>query len=98
MCVSYGIEVDEESTGIDYIQIAEESLTVFSEIFVPGKYLVETFPILRHVPGWMPGAAFKRNSTAWKRIHSRLVEIPWMKTKEALVRGTDYRRVSVQSI
>ncbi|KAF8910615.1 cytochrome P450 [Gymnopilus junonius] len=27
---------------------------------VPGKYLVDTFPILKHVPDWMPFATFKK--------------------------------------
>ncbi|KAI0767232.1 CyP450 monooxygenase [Fomes fomentarius] len=85
MRVSYGIEVDEES--VDYLKIAEDVLALFSDIFVPGKYLVETFPILRHVPDWMPGAAFKRNGKAWKTVTSKIVEIPWMTTKEALAKG-----------
>ncbi|KAI0767204.1 cytochrome P450 [Fomes fomentarius] len=85
MRVSYGIEVDDES--VDYLKIAEDVLALFSDIFVPGKYLVETFPILRHVPDWMPGAAFKRKRTTWKRVNSHLVEVPWMTTKEALAQG-----------
>ena len=58
MRVTYGINIDEDPE--DYLTIAEEVMTIFSEAFAPGRYLVETFPILRFVPSWMPGAGFKR--------------------------------------
>ena len=84
MRVSYGIEVDEES--IDYLEMAETVLAIFSDVFLPGKYLVETFPSLRFLPSWMPGAGFKRDGKAWTKAVYRLVEIPWKQTKEAMVR------------
>lgn len=30
---------------------------------VPGKYLVELFPVLQNLPGWFPGAGFKRDAS-----------------------------------
>ncbi|KAI0753233.1 cytochrome P450 [Daedaleopsis nitida] len=86
MRVSYGIEVDEES--VDYLKMAEDVLALFSSVFVPGKYLVDTFPILRFVPEWMPGAAFKRDGKAWTQVVYRLVEIPWKKAMDVMNEGT----------
>ncbi|RPD69162.1 cytochrome P450 [Lentinus tigrinus ALCF2SS1-7] len=85
MRISYGIAVDEEPT--DYIQIAEDTLAIFSSVFVPGKFLVETIPILRFVPAWMPGAQFKRNGREWTKIVYRLVELPWKRAMDAMKDG-----------
>ncbi|KAH9937827.1 cytochrome P450 [Epithele typhae] len=65
MRVTYGIEVDEDET--DYLTMAENVVAIFSSVFKPGKYLVEVFPVLRHLPSWMPGAGFKRDGASGPR-------------------------------
>ena len=84
MRVTYGINIDEDPE--DYLTIAEEVMTIFSEAFAPGRYLVETFPILRFVPSWMPGAGFKRSGKVWTKVVEKLVVIPWKTTMKAMVR------------
>ena len=86
MRISYGIEVDEEAT--DYIKMAEDTLAIFSYVFVPGKFLVETFPILRFVPAWMPGAKFKRDGKEWVKTVYKLVEHPWQQTMDVMKDGS----------
>ena len=39
---------------------------IMDKAYTPGKYLVEVFPFLQHVPQWMPGAQFKRYVAVWK--------------------------------
>ncbi len=85
MRISYGIEVDEEP--VDYLQMAEDTLAIFTSVFVPGKFLVETFPVLRFVPAWMPGAQFKRDGKVWVKTAYKLVELPWKCTMDAVKRG-----------
>ncbi|KAI0357867.1 cytochrome P450 [Trametes cingulata] len=86
MRISYGIDVDKESTP--YLAIAEEAVAIFSDAFVPGKYLVEVFPILRFVPSWFPGAEFKRKCMAWTRVVNRLRNAPWEASVRAMKEGT----------
>lgn len=85
MRISYGIDVDKEK--VPYLTIAEDAMQTFSDAFVPGKYLVETFPLLRFLPSWFPGAKFKREGTAWTPIVSRLRDTPWDATVAAMVRS-----------
>ncbi|TFK85641.1 CyP450 monooxygenase [Polyporus arcularius HHB13444] len=85
MRISYGIEVDEDP--VDYLTMAEDTLAIFSSVFVPGKFLVETFPVLRFVPAWMPGAQFKRDGKEWVKTVYKLVELPWKCTMDAVNRG-----------
>ena len=83
MRIAYGIEVD---AGHDkYLKIVEEGLAVFSAALVPGKYLVETFPILRHVPEWFPWATFKKDGAVWKQAVLAVLHEPWKAAIEMIV-------------
>lgn len=83
MRVVYGIEVDKEP--VDYLQIAEDMMTILSETLQPGKYFIELLPFLRHLPSWVPGATVKRKGVAWRRVVWKLVEQPWKFVKVAVV-------------
>lgn len=83
MRVVYGIEVDE--VPVDYLKMAEDTMTIFSEAFQPGKHLMETLPSLRHLPSWMPGATVKRDGAAWRPVVRKLVEQPWKYAMAAMV-------------
>ncbi|PIL29259.1 cytochrome P450 [Ganoderma sinense ZZ0214-1] len=86
MRVVYGIEVDEDS--VDYLKIAEDTMSIFSEAFQPGRFLIETLPFLRHLPSWVPGATVKLKGVAWRPVVWRLVEEPWKYAMAAMKEGT----------
>ena len=75
MDVVYGMRDADENDK--YITIAERGAAVFSEVAAPGRYLVELFPALAHVPAWLPGAQFKRDAAKWARDMTTLREVPW---------------------
>ncbi|PIL29308.1 cytochrome P450 [Ganoderma sinense ZZ0214-1] len=75
MRVVYGLEVDEEP--VDYLKMAEETMAIFSETLLPGKYIIEFLQFLRYLPSWVPGAAVKSKGPAWRQVVWRLVEEPW---------------------
>ncbi|KAI0819310.1 cytochrome P450 [Trametes gibbosa] len=86
MRISYGIVLD----GLHdrYVDIVEAALAVFSAAFIPGKYLVETFPSLSRLPTWFPGSGFKREGSAWSPIVHRLRDIPYEHTLAKIEDGT----------
>ncbi|KAL7284540.1 hypothetical protein ACG7TL_001832 [Trametes sanguinea] len=86
MRVSYGIDVAEENDP--YVAAVEEGVATFNEAFVPGAFLVETFPILRHIPSWFPGGGFKRIAAEWQKIAHNMRDAPFNKTLEAIKKGT----------
>ena len=53
----------------------------------PGKYLIETLPILQYVPPWFPGATVQKLIVYWRSTLIRLKEEPYRRVKEALVRA-----------
>ncbi|KAH6917898.1 cytochrome P450 98A3 [Coprinopsis sp. MPI-PUGE-AT-0042] len=55
--ISYGFEDVEYNKTL--VKQAETLASGFSESIIPGRYLVNALPFLRHVPSWFPGAGFK---------------------------------------
>ena len=56
------IVYDMEVTSLDdeFLQLANECVEKITEATLPGRFWVEIAPILRHLPGWVPGANFKK--------------------------------------
>ena len=84
MKIIYGIDVQESEDP--YILTAEEAVVGFNKAGVPGAFLVDIFPILKHVPSWFPGAGFQRKAAHWRAVNVSLVENPFRYVKEQLVR------------
>ncbi|KAH9937813.1 CyP450 monooxygenase [Epithele typhae] len=78
MRISYGFELDAHTAR--YLRLAEAGVRIFSAALVPGKYLVESLPFLRHLPAWAPGARFKRLARAWRTDVRRALEVPFAET------------------
>lgn len=73
--ISYGIQVGDEHDK--YVIANEEALDGFTQAFVPGKFLVETFPVLRFIPSWFPGGGFKRIAAGWKKLTVNMRDMPF---------------------
>ena len=89
MRVVYGIEV--KSKEDEYLSLAEQGNDIFQKAFVPGKYLVETFPFLKHVPACLPGAGFRRDAVAWREVYHQTRFKPFQATLDRMVREFTYR-------
>ena len=62
--ISYGIDI--QDVDHDIIRMIEAVLEGSAQALVPGKYLVDTFPLLQYVPSWFPGAGFQRTFATWR--------------------------------
>ncbi len=83
MEVVYGIELAE---GDKFLSIAKKGADIFSKALSPGRYLVELFPVLAHLPTWFPGAKFKRDAAKWLPDSSAVHRVPYNTVKRAMVR------------
>ncbi|KAG2008249.1 cytochrome P450 [Coprinopsis cinerea AmutBmut pab1-1] len=83
--ISYGFE-DEEYNKV-LVEEAEALASGFSESIIPGRYLVNAFPFLRHVPAWLPGAGFQRTMQYLRKISEKTLSEPFDNVKEALKTG-----------
>ncbi|KZP23303.1 cytochrome P450 [Athelia psychrophila] len=84
--VAYGIKALPEDDP--FIKLAEESIAVTSAASMPGRFLVETVPILKYVPAWMPGASFQRVAQKGKAILRDAAELPFELAKRDMADGT----------
>ena len=55
----------------------------FRTASVPGTFLVEFIPALRHVPAWLPGAGFQTRLANWRAASTKMVDLPYEKAKAA---------------
>ncbi|KAJ7167132.1 cytochrome P450 [Mycena filopes] len=84
--ITYGIQVRQKHDP--YIDLAEEVMHTFSLAVVPGAFLVDTFPLLKHVPDWIPGAGFKRKAKQWRKTTRQLLDLPFAETERRMEMGT----------
>ncbi|KAF7350121.1 Cytochrome P450 [Mycena venus] len=85
MSVAYGIDV--LPSNDPYVSLAYEAVETLSNAGVPGKYLVDSLPILKYVPSWFPGAGFKRDAEEWTKLSQRLADAPLAETKRQMELG-----------
>lgn len=83
MEIVYGIKIE----GLDdpHVRNVEEALACFTDTAVPGRYLVDIFPIMRFIPSWFPGAEWKRKALRWRDNNHEVRYKPWNLIKARLV-------------
>ncbi|KAH9837137.1 cytochrome P450 [Rhodofomes roseus] len=86
MQIIYGHSVVPE--GDVFVTLADRALETLGHAGIFGTYLVDYLPLLRYVPAWMPGAAFKRKALEWRRLNRAMLNEPYAMVKERTARGT----------
>ena len=81
--LSYGFKIDH--TDDPYVSRLEQVMEVVADAFTPGKYLVEIFPVLRFVPGWVPGAGFQKTFAASRQMILEVKNALCARTKQGMV-------------
>ncbi|KAH9908656.1 cytochrome P450 [Xylariomycetidae sp. FL2044] len=84
--ITYGYATDSEKTD-PLVDLADRALRYFSAAGVPGAWAVDTLPILRYVPDWVPGAGFKKVARKWKKTALELSERPAAFVKKQMAHG-----------
>ena len=83
MRVAYGF--DEPGKNITLIRNSETLVSALVEAMILGKFMVNIFPILRHVPAWLPGAGFQRYFQELAELSRETLYGPFDTVKEDLV-------------
>ncbi|KAJ7142248.1 cytochrome P450 [Mycena epipterygia] len=84
--VAYGIDV--LPVNDPYIAVAEKAVHAGEQAAVPGRFLVDSIPLLKYVPDWFPGAGFKQKGKEWKQLGREFEELPFAEVKRQLASGT----------
>jgi len=81
--ISYGIDV--QSMGDRFLVLVERTMEALAEAGKPGLFLVDSLPILKYVPSWLPGAGFKRKAIEWKKSIQAAAIVPYEHAKDQMV-------------
>nr|VWO96823.1 N/A [Ganoderma boninense] len=79
--VAYGIDIEDENAEI--VHVIEKAIEGPSQTMVPGKFLVDYVPLLRYVPGWVPGAGFQAQFAEWREASRTLKDVPYARRNTA---------------
>ena len=96
MRAAYGFDDVERNKGI--IQTTVTLLAEMGEARKPGRYLVNVFPILKYVPGWLPGAGFQRHFKYLAAKSMQVLHQPFEEAKVFLVRLCELSYCQILSI
>ncbi|KAJ7618765.1 cytochrome P450 [Roridomyces roridus] len=81
---AYGIDV--QPTDDPYVTLIEKAVRCGSQV-VPGRFLVDNFPLLKYVPEWMPGAGFKKIAREGRVLTQALRNVPFAEAKRQMMSG-----------
>ncbi|KAF8954906.1 cytochrome P450 [Flammula alnicola] len=85
LSAAYGLEI---ATKTDkYIAMAKAGVDPVVSALIPGTYLVDIIPALKYVPGWLPGAGFKRKAKEWHRLALAMRDVPYESAKQEIEKG-----------
>ncbi|KAF7364917.1 O-methylsterigmatocystin oxidoreductase [Mycena venus] len=73
MSTVYGYEV--KPANDRFVDLSESAIIKLGQSVFPGAAMVNAFPILKHLPSWMPGAGFQRFA-AGKYIIDKIILLP----------------------
>ncbi|KAE9405177.1 cytochrome P450 [Gymnopus androsaceus JB14] len=71
-----------------HIELTTKALHGLTQAAIPGSYLVDTFPLLKNTPGWLPGAGFKRKAADERNTIEEMIGQPLEFVKRNLASGT----------
>ncbi|EAU81805.2 O-methylsterigmatocystin oxidoreductase [Coprinopsis cinerea okayama7 len=91
--ISYGVDDYEYNKSL--IAHAELSVKGFSEVTLPGRFLVNQFPIMEHIPSWLPGAGWKRRLEEVTAASEVILAKPFREAKERIRSGQETEFMSV---
>lgn len=83
--LAFGYEVSEDHKEDRLVKIAETAMQGFARASEPGTFLVDTIPVLKHVPSWFPGAGFQKEATRMRRDREELYDVPYDFVKSCMV-------------
>jgi len=83
IAIAYGIDVKPKNDP--NIHYAEEAVKGLAGAANFGAFLVNSIPMLKYVPSWFPGAAWKRQAQVWNDWTFKMRETPFQQSLKQLV-------------
>ena len=82
--ITYDIDVTDADD--EYLRLATDVVEKTTEAMLPGRFWIEFAPFLKHLPGWIPGAEFKKFVNDMNPKIEQMLNQPWDGVKRDIVR------------
>lgn len=86
LSVAYGLNIESENNK--FYRASEGAMSAVDEAMVPGRFFVDIFPILKHIPEWFPGAGWKKFGRMTKEKLYDSITLPFQAVKESFQANT----------
>ncbi|TFK63909.1 cytochrome P450 [Pluteus cervinus] len=77
-----------QSASDPLVQLAETAVAQASSNLLPQTTLVNVFPSLRFLPGWLPGVKFQRLARECRKLTEDMQRLPWDSVRRNMAEGT----------
>lgn len=89
---AYGFDDTEQAEW--HISNADQIIEAIGHANTPGRFMVNTFPILRYIPSWVPGAGFQKYFQEQAVKNQRTVEGPFEEARMNMVREKAFEAIA----
>ncbi|TRM58958.1 cytochrome P450 [Schizophyllum amplum] len=90
--VAYGLDItSKDDPNVTAARAAAHTLIA---VATPGAFFVNSLPALKYVPEWMPGAGFQRQAREWHGLARKVVDRPFNRVKNSMVRAANGQPVN----
>ncbi|GJJ06932.1 hypothetical protein Clacol_001128 [Clathrus columnatus] len=85
LMLTYGYKPVEANDPL--VRIVNDAVQGWSEMTINGAYAVDSFPMLRFVPSWFPGAGWKVKAIKYRQGLTEMLERPYEWTRQQMALG-----------
>ncbi|KAJ7212055.1 cytochrome P450 [Mycena pura] len=79
-----------------FVTLAENAVDKLSESIFPGATAVNTFPFLRHLPGWLPGCGFQRFAADCRQMIDQMQQAPFNYVQQNMREDKDSQSITAK--
>ncbi|KAF8160344.1 cytochrome P450 [Mycena galopus ATCC 62051] len=96
--LAYGYKVKSYLEDDAFVSLAEDLATITTEASEPGRWLVDSFPILKKAPGWLPGTSFVKWAQEARSKSEEFTNAPYEFAIKSYEDGTGSRSYTTEVI
>ncbi|CAG9982739.1 unnamed protein product [Clonostachys byssicola] len=78
--LTYGYSMETKQPD-PVLQLVSRWVDIFCATVIPGKWLVDLFPFMKHLPSWFPGAGFQEIAKRWRKEVFAAADVPFQFAK-----------------
>ncbi|KAF4617261.1 hypothetical protein D9613_005667 [Agrocybe pediades] len=86
LAIAYGYQIKDANDA--FVSLADSVMDYVSKVISPNNFLVDSIPVLRYIPEWMPGAGFKKEAKICRELLNRMNREPYLSVLKQMSNGT----------